>query len=244
MRVQRATVVKPRHTVKSRYKLVLKPGPWRSENPYKKPEKPASKRRRMISNALIVAGGTLCLCVTGTYTWMYARQELLLRQWNSHNSAVTNTLTKLSIPRLKLEDVVLEGISQHSLLLGPAHLSASAEPGSRGNAVIAGHRDSFFRRIHSLRYGDTIFVTRGDRRFRYIVRSRKIVEPTDLSVIQPSSETELTLITCYPTRAVGPAPQRLIVVAKMAPDKIDPSARAAQHSLLSRVGAKTDPPLE
>jgi len=244
MRVHRATVVKPRHTVKKRYTLVLKPGPWRSENPFRKPEKPASKRRRIISNALIVAGGALCLCVTGTYTWMYARQELLLRQWNSHNPAVTNTLTKLSIPRLKLEDVVLEGISEHSLLLGPAHLSASAEPGSRGNAVIAGHRDSFFRRIHSLRYGDNIFVTRGDRRFRYVVRSRKIVEPTDLAVIRPSSETELTLITCYPPHAVGPAPQRLIVVAKMAPDKIDASAKTTQQPLLSRVGAKTDPPLE
>jgi sortase A len=244
MRVHRATVVKPRNTVKNRYKLVLKPGPWRSENPCKKSEKPASKRRRIISNALIVAGGTLCLCVTGTYTWMYARQGLLLRQWNSHNPGVTRTLTKLSIPKIKLEDVVLEGTSEHSLLLGPAHMSGSVEPGMPGNAVIAGHRDSFFRRIHSLRYGDDIFVTRGDRRFRYVVRSRKIVEPTDLSVIRPSSDTELTLITCYPTHAVGPAPQRLIVVARMAPAKIDTSARAAQHSLLSRVGAKTDPPLE
>jgi sortase A len=184
------------------------------------------------------------LCVTGTYTWMYARQELLLRQWNSHNPAVTRTLTKLSIPRLKLEDVVLEGISEHSLLLGPAHLSASAEPGTRGNAVIAGHRDSFFRRIHSLRYGDDIFVTRGERRFRYVVRSRKVVEPTDLSVIRPSSDPELTLVTCYPTHAVGPAPQRLIVVAKMTPNTIDASARAVQHLSISRIGAKTYPPLE
>lgn len=219
MRVQRAKAVNPHRDVKSRYKLVLKPGPWRSENPYRKPEKPVSKRRKIISHALIAAGSALCLCVTGTYTWMYARQELLLRQWNSHNPTVTHTLTKLSIPRLKVEDVVLEGISEHSLLLGPAHLSASAEPGTPGNAVIAGHRDTFFRRIHRLRYGDDIFVTHGDHRFRYIVRSRKIVEPTDLSVIKPSSDTELTLITCYPTHAVGPAPQRLIVIAKLAPQR-------------------------
>jgi sortase A len=217
MRVHRTTVVKSREAIKSRYKLVLKPGPWRSENPFKKPEKPASKRRRVISNALIVAGAALCLCVSGTYTWMYARQNLLLRQWNSRNPAITHSLTKLSIPRLKLEDVVLEGISEHSLLLGPAHLTASVEPGTQGNAVIAGHRDSFFRRIHTLRYGDDIFVTRGDRRYRYVVRSRKIVEPDDLSVIRPSADAELTLITCYPTHVVGPAPQRLIVVAKLAP---------------------------
>jgi sortase A len=230
MRVRRDTVVKPRHRIKSRYALVLKPGPWRSENPYEKPEKPASKRRRIISNTLILVGSTLCLCVTGTYTWMYARQRLLLRQWNSHNPAVTQTLTKLSIPRIQLEDVVLEGISQRSLMLGPAHMAESVEPGASGNAVIAGHRDSFFRHIHSLRYGDDIFVTRGDHRFRYVVRSRKIVEPTDLSVIRPSSDTEITLITCYPTHAVGPAPQRLVVVAKLAHPPVAGALRSANRS--------------
>jgi sortase A len=148
---------------------------------------------------------------------MYIRQEMLLRQWKEHNPAVVETLTKLSIPRIHLEDVVLEGASQHSLLLGPAHLEGSAEPGSLGNAVIAGHRDTFFRRIHSLRYGDDIYVLRGERRFHYRVRARKIVEPTDLSVLRPTKDGELTLITCYPTHAIGPAPQRLIVVAKMAP---------------------------
>jgi LPXTG-site transpeptidase (sortase) family protein len=48
------------------------------------------------------------------------------------------------------------------------------------------------------------------------VKSRKIVAPTDLSVLRRSQDSELTLITCYPTHAIGPAPQRLIVVAKLA----------------------------
>lgn len=141
---------------------------------------------------------------------------MLLRQWNAHNPAVVQNLTKLSIPKIELQDVVVEGVSSHTLLLGPAHLSNSAEPGSAGNSVIAGHRDSFFRRLHSLRYGDSVFVIRNGRKFRYVVRDRKIVEPTDLSVIQPTKDSELTLITCYPTHAIGPAPQRLIVIAKLA----------------------------
>jgi sortase A len=99
--------------------------------------------------------------------------------------------------------------------LGPAHLSASAIPGSIGNAVIAGHRDTFFRHIHSLRYGDDIYVLRSGKRFHYVVRSRKIVEPTDLSVLKETKDGELTLITCYPTHAIGPAPHRLIIVAKL-----------------------------
>jgi sortase A len=139
----------------------------------------------------------------------------LLRQWNAHNPAVVQNLTKLSIPKIQLEDIVVEGATAHSLLLGPAHLRDTAEPGDPGNAVIAGHRDSFFRRIHSLRYGDDIFVMRGGHKFRYTVRNRKVVEPTDLSVLAPTADSELTLITCYPTHAIGPAPRRLIVIAKL-----------------------------
>ena len=243
MRVLRTSVVKRRPHSKSRYLLVLKPGPWRSENLYGKPEKRVSKRRRIISLSLIVTGAALCTYVSGTYGWMYLRQRSLLREWNAHNPAVTRTLTKLSIPKIKLEDVVLEGVSDHSLMLGPAHLQESVEPGMPGNAVLAGHRDSFFRRIHSLRYGDDIFVTRGDRRYRYIVRSRKIVEPTDLSVIRPTPDTELTLITCYPTHAVGPAPQRLIVVAKLAPENFKMTTRAGGH-IPVQLGARAAPPVE
>ena len=91
----------------------------------------------------------------------------------------------------------------------------SAAPGSLGNSVIAGHRDTFFRHVHSLRYGDDIYILRGGKRYHYVVRMRKIVEPTNLSVLRPTKDGELTLITCYPTHAIGPAPQRLIVVAKM-----------------------------
>jgi len=145
---------------------------------------------------------------------MYMHQRRLLEEWDAA-SAEHSSLTKLSIPKIQLENIVLEGASQHSLLLGPAHLSASAVPGSVGNAVIAGHRDTFFRHIHSLRYGDDIYVLRSGKRFHYVVRSRKIVEPTDLSVLKATKYSELTLITCYPTHAIGPAPRRLIIVAKL-----------------------------
>jgi sortase A len=146
---------------------------------------------------------------------MFVQQHLLLKKWNEHTAGVNESLVKLSIPRIQLEDVVVEGATERSLLLGPAHLEGSAEPGALGNAVIAGHRDTFFRRVHSLRYGDDIYVMRGGRRFHYVVHNRKIVNSTDLSVLKATRDSELTLITCYPTHAIGPAPQRLIVVAKL-----------------------------
>lgn len=216
MRVPRASVSTSPTVVRSRQLLVLKSVPWRHWNLRKKPEKRPSKPRAVISSVLILAGGALCAYVGGTYAWMYARQRSLLREWNNRDPAVVQNLTKIAIPKIKLEDVVLEGASPHSLLLGPAHLTGSAEPGNQGNAVIAGHRDSFFRRIHSLRDGDEIFVMRDGHKFRYVVRERKIVEPTELSVVRPTHDSRLTLITCYPTHAIGPAPKRLIVVAKLA----------------------------
>jgi sortase A len=150
---------------------------------------------------------------------MYEQQQKLLRQWRQ-NSANANALTKLSIPRIHLEAVVLEGASQRSLLKGPARLSESALPGTLGNTVIAGHRDTFFRHVHSLKYGDDIYVLKSGQRFHYTVIGRRVVEPTDLSVLRSSKQGQLTLITCYPTHAIGPAPQRLIITAKLARDNL------------------------
>ena len=198
----------------SRSQLILKTGSWRADEICVKPKLLASKRQ-IVAYLLIVSGSVLCTGVLGTYSWMYWKQRSLLRQWNEE-LATRENLTKLSIPRIQLEDVVLEGVDAHSLLLGPGHMGNSVEPGMPGNAVIAGHRDTFFRKVHKLRPGDDIYVLRDGNRFHYKVTVRKIVKAHDLSVLESSDKTELTLITCYPTHAIGPAPERLIVIALMA----------------------------
>ena len=216
MQVRRASVVPRRRRSRlNRSQFVLKPELWRQFPTRTKAELVSRfcNPRQLVSYVLILVGSVLCTYVSGTYAWMYVQQKLLLRQWKQ--AQLNLPLTKLSIPRIQLEDVVLEGATDHSLLLGPAHLSETAVPGTLGNAVIAGHRDTFFRHIHSLRYGDDIYILRSGEMFRYVVRSRKVVEPTNISVLRPTKDGELTLITCYPTHAIGPAPQRLIVVAKL-----------------------------
>ena len=157
---------------------------------------------------------------------MYAEQVKLLREWKTGNASAPASLVKLSIPRIHLNVVVLEGASRHSLLLGPGHLTRTAAPGTIGNAVIAGHRDTFFRHVHSLRYGDDIYVLRGGKQYHYVVFRKKIVEANDLSVLQPTPYGELTLITCYPTHVIGPAPQRLIIVAKLIVPKFAAGSQA------------------
>jgi sortase A len=218
MQVRRTSVVrKPRRFRLERPQFVLKPELWRTFPSRIKSEHVVPRfrnPRQVASYVLIFIGTVLCTYVAGTYLWMYAQQKIMLGQWGKRDAS-NPPLTKLSIPKIHLEDVVLEGASSHSLLLGPAHLSETAIPGTLGNAVIAGHRDTFFRHVHSLRYGDDIYILRGGRLFHYVVRSRRIVEPTNLSVLRSTKDGELTLITCYPTHAIGPAPQRLIIVAKL-----------------------------
>ena len=203
-----------RRFVKGTFRLVLKSEPWGATQSRKKPKLLANPRQTA-AYLLILTGSVLCLWVGGTYSWMYWKQHVLLNRWNGENAA-QQSLTKLSIPRIDLEDVVLEGATAHSLLLGPAHLETSVEPGAPGNAVIAGHRDTFFRRVHSLHIGDNIYVMRNGHRYHFVVEGRKIVEPTDLSVLKSTKAPVLTLITCYPTHVIGPAPKRLIIVAKLA----------------------------
>jgi LPXTG-site transpeptidase (sortase) family protein len=238
MQVRRTSVVRrPRRFRLNRSQLVLKPDLWRPFPKSKKSElvrSPFQNRRQIVAHVLILVGTVLCTYVVGTYVWMYAQQKILLRRWSEH--AAANSLTKISIPRIQLEDVVLEGASSHSLLLGPAHLTETAEPGASGNVVIAGHRDTFFRHVHSLRYGDDIYIVRGGKRFHYVVRSRRIVEPTNLSVLRQTNDGELTLITCYPTHAIGPAPQRLIVVAKLMSEPLSPPTLAENVRIGAHLG--------
>jgi len=196
---------------------VLQPAQWRNRKSFRNPKFPArrSGARNILSIILLTTGGILCTYVSGTYLWMFAEQKKLLHDFKSQKAA-SDALTKLSIPRIAMQVVVVEGTSSHSLLLGPGHMTGTAIPGSTGNAVIAGHRDTFFRHVHNLHNGDDIYIVRSGKEFHYVVVRKKVVRPTDLSVLRSSNQGELTLITCYPSHVIGPAPQRLIIVAKLA----------------------------
>ena len=91
----------------------------------------------------------------------------------------------------------------------------TAMPGEPGNAVITGHRDTFFRHIYELQKGDEIVVRRNGQTFKYQVTGKKIVKPEDVSVLKQTKDAQLTLITCYPTYYIGPAPERLVVFSKL-----------------------------
>jgi sortase A len=122
-------------------------------------------------------------------------------------------IADLSIPRIQLSSVVLHGSDSRTLRRGPGHLEHTALPGESGNVVIAGHRDSFFRPLRNIELGDDIFLGSPYGRFHYRVTSIRVVNPHDLSVLEPTDTATLTLITCYPFWVFGNAPDRFIVRA-------------------------------
>jgi sortase A len=134
-------------------------------------------------------------------------------------------LTRLVIPKINLEAIVVEGTDRQQLIAGPGHITDTAMPGETGNAVITAHRDTFFRHIFELEKGDEITVQRAGRAFRYEVTGKKIVPPTDLSVLRPTPDAQLTLITCYPVYYIGPAPERLVVFSRLVAPNGDPAGK-------------------
>jgi sortase A len=122
---------------------------------------------------------------------------------------------RIEVPRLKLSAVAREGVDVTTLRVAVGHIPGTALPGERGNAGFAAHRDTFFGPLKSVRKGDEVIVTTAGGVFRYLVTGTRIVEPEDLSVLDPTAATTLTLVTCYPFDYLGSAPQRFIVRATL-----------------------------
>ena len=124
--------------------------------------------------------------------------------------------TRIVIPAIDVDAVVVEGDGWEMLKQGVGHHIGTANPGENGNAVYAGHDDVYgevFRRLEELKPGDTINLYAGTRVFHYQVRRTRIVGPKETSVMSPTPDATLTLITCYPYRVDT---HRFIVIATLA----------------------------
>jgi sortase A len=115
---------------------------------------------------------------------------------------------------LGLSVLVADGDDADTLRVAAGHVSGTALPGAKGNAVLAGHRDTAFRALRGIRRGDLVRFESG-RTYEYVVECTRIVRPEDTDVLRASSDSRLTMITCYPFRYVGNAPKRFIVQAHL-----------------------------
>jgi sortase A len=123
------------------------------------------------------------------------------------------TLAVLQIPSIGLEVPVLEGTDDMTLNRRVGHIDGTPAPGQDSNVGIAGHRDGFFWGPKDAHLGDyfDLYTKRGNT--RYFVDEIRVVLPKDVSVLGPSPQPSITLVTCYPFYFVGSAPLRYIVRA-------------------------------
>ena len=122
---------------------------------------------------------------------------------------------RIEVARLKLSAVAREGVDVRTLRSAVGHVPGTALPGEEGNAAFAAHRDTFFRPLERVRTGDEVVVTTPTGVHRYAVTGTRIVDPSEVSVLQATQGRQLTLVTCYPFNFAGSAPKRFIVQATL-----------------------------
>jgi sortase A len=147
-----------------------------------------------------------------------------------------NEAPGLNIPSIGVKAPIVftprtdEGGVQLALRDGVVHYATTAKPGQNGNVVLFGHSSGqawakgnykfVFTLLNKLTRNDIVTIGYDGKRYTYVVLDSKVVDPTDVSVLNPTGEPTLTLITCTP---VGTSRNRLVVTAR----QIDPDPQTA-----------------
>lgn len=178
-----------------------------------------------ITVMVMIMAGTLSL---GAGLWIPAKailaQYLLQRAWQQ--SLVSGKIVKpwpwadtwpvgrLQNERLGVDLIVLEGESGEVLAFGPGHLTQSDSPGEGGHCILAGHRDTCFNFLKELQVGDQLKLEGKDGiEELYLVQASGTVRAEEL-YLDSEKRGALTLITCFPFKAVVPhTPVRFVVTA-------------------------------
>jgi sortase A len=179
----------------------------------------------------MIAGGVMTTFAGSRYVSGAAAQDRARREWDamSAHAAFDDVMkavapkadvvvrhgapvARLQIPKIGLDEIVLEGVDDEAMNGGPGHYPGSPLPGGAGNSIISAHRDRHFRHLGELAVGDTIVTQSGTTTARWVVVKRQVVGK-ERPVLFPAKKATLTLTTCWPIRYFGTAPDRLILTA-------------------------------
>ena len=216
---------------------------------------------RLVGKTLISAGVLLLLFVAyqlwGTALAQSREQRTLRAQFDRQISApradtgaaaptapverpLGDAVALLHIPRIGVEQAIVEGVGPEDLKKGPGHYPETPLPGEPGNAAIAGHRTTYgapFFHLDQLSLGDPLFVTTRAGRFRYEVTESRVVSPSAIEVLDPTDDARLTLTTCNPRYS---AAQRLVVIARLAGAAVEPPVPVPAPSPPPETGPRTE----
>jgi sortase A len=123
----------------------------------------------------------------------------------------------LIIPRLGMQQVIHDGPYQSELNKGVWLVPHTSQPDKQSNTVIIGHRFTYagpavFYFLDKVQKGDTIIVDWHGKEYTYRVNTIREVEPTEVSVEDPTAKPQLTLYTCTP---LWTSRHRLVLVAPL-----------------------------
>jgi sortase A len=122
-------------------------------------------------------------------------------------------LAILRIDALNILVPIYSDASDFNLNRGAGWIEDTASVDERGNIGIAAHRDSFFRALKDAKKGQKVSLQTLQGTRHFTLANIQVIDPSDVSVLEATSDTRLTLVTCYPFYHVGSAPQRYIVTA-------------------------------
>lgn len=207
--------------------------------------------RKRLGLLLFASGGLLLAFATARYTIGMMRADAARSAWNDAEARATVALARsmaaphpevaldvgapvarIVIPRIDLDEIVLEGVDGDELNAGPGHLPGSVLPGERGNSVISAHRDRHFNHLDALSVGDTIRTESGRYANTWVIVSTRVLDKDAPALFNTRGPT-LTLTTCWPIRYLGPAPDRLIVTAR----PVEPRGQPRGASPLQRTAS-------
>jgi sortase A len=142
---------------------------------------------------------------------------LIRQQYRTHTIAVGDSLTRIKIPAIGVDVVVVEGTTASALRAGAGHYPETPLPCDIGNVGIAGHRTTYgkpFNQIDRLKPGDPIILETPVGTCTYqVAKDPFVVLPNDFSVVAPPPDPTarwLTLTSCHPK---GSASHRIVIRA-------------------------------
>ena len=147
--------------------------------------------------------------------------------------AYGDPIAQIKIPRIGVDNVVVEGVGLDQLKRGPGHYQETPLPGQKGNSAIAGHRTTYgapFHNVDKLENGDQIIVQTMQGEFVYEIDSvtdgeHLIVKPNRTDVIEDKGDNRLTLTACHPKYSLR---ERIIISAVLVGQPAPPIAGQAE----------------
>src|SRR5688500_18427994 len=114
----------------------------------------------------------------------------LEQEFRAGNVGTGDALTRIKIPAIGVDVVVVEGTSASALRAGAGHYPTTPLPCEPGNVGIAGHRTTYgkpFANLHLLEVGDEIILETPVGSCTYKLEVVPwVVAPTETSVVDPT----------------------------------------------------------